>query len=266
MKPASWTLQRQKSNNKDVSKGFISEIYCTWQGEGIALGERQVFVRMAGCPLRCVWCDTPESLGTRGHPALDPPEIARRIRRAAVPAARTVSITGGEPLAQVDCLESLLPLLKAEGWRVYLETAGVHAEALKRVIDRCDVVSMDIKLPSAVGRSFWREHADFLRIGGEKTFVKIVLTDNSSDEEVQRACELMAAHSRDIPLVLQPVTPIPVLSSRWPSRAAGTRGSRPPMPVRPPEPMAVLRWFDLAKRWLSDVRIIVQLHPLWGVP
>lgn len=229
-----------------MKKGFISEIFRTVQGEGIYLGETQVFVRLAGCPLRCVWCDTPGSLSAQGHPAFDVGEVLRRVRKAAGGRRlKTVSLTGGEPLAQVDFLAELLVALKKSGFRTYLETAGVHPEALSRVIRHTDVVSMDIKLPSAVGRPYWKEHAEFLRIAGKKAFIKIVVTSRSSDAELNKAFRLIAAVSSKTSVVLQPVT---------------RRGKE-----SPPSAEKISSWFDLARLRLPNVRVSPQMHPIWGV-
>jgi organic radical activating enzyme len=208
------------------------------------LGESQVFVRLAGCPLRCVWCDTPGSLSAKGHPSLSVEDVLRRVRRVAGP-ARTVSVTGGEPLAQADFLSELFPALKKRRWKVYLETAGVHPEALARVIRHTDVVSMDIKLPSAVGRPYWKEHAEFLRIAGKKAFVKIVVTSRSRDAEIKKAFGLVAAFSLHTPVVIQPVT---------------RRGKE-----SPPSPEKISFWFAMAWKRLSDVRVAPQMHPIWGI-
>ena len=63
----------------------------------------------------------------------------------------TVSLTGGEPLFSVEFLEAFLPLLKAAGHRIYLETNGTLPDNLTRVIEYVDVISADIKLESSTG-------------------------------------------------------------------------------------------------------------------
>lgn len=242
-----------------MKSGFVSEIYSTLQGEGIYAGERQIFVRLAGCPLRCHWCDTPGSLSSTGHPSLDTDEVLNQISKLhrGTP-VQTVSFTGGEPLAQVDFLSSLLPAVKSGGWKVYLETAGVHPKALERVVHDCDVVSMDIKLPSAVGKPYWKEHAEFLKIAGRKAFVKIVVDQYSQGDEMKKSFEIIAENSPHSPLVIQPVTPIAPLSSRLTGEAAQR--------IEPPDPPKILLWHNLAKAFLSDVRVLPQMHPIWGLP
>src|SRR5262245_39591884 len=84
-----------------MKQGFVSEIYSSLQGEGPYAGERQIFVRLAGCPLRCTYCDTPQSLVARGHPVMATDQVLKRLKELRkTSGAKTVSITGGEPLAQ----------------------------------------------------------------------------------------------------------------------------------------------------------------------
>ncbi len=187
----------------------ISEIYASVQGEGPYAGERQIFVRLAGCPLRCRYCDTPDSLVSRGHPRQTVAQVASSVvalrRRSR---ANTVSVTGGEPLIQPAFLKELFSRLKKLKFRTYLETAGIHPKALVSVIDAVDVVSMDVKLPSAIGRSMWRDHAEFLKVGADKIFVKIVIDNKSTLSEIKRAVLLLRALRRPPLLVLQPATAI----------------------------------------------------------
>ena len=77
----------------------ITEIFHSIQGEADAIGWRTVFVRLTGCPLRCVWCDTEYSFHGGDWHAID--DILAEVARHG---ARHVCVTGGEPLAQKRCL------------------------------------------------------------------------------------------------------------------------------------------------------------------
>jgi organic radical activating enzyme len=230
-----------------LSDAFVSEIYASVQGEGPWTGERHIFLRLAGCPLRCDYCDTPGSLSAAGHPRRRAADVAADVtalaRREAID---TVSVTGGEPLAQAAFLTELLPLLKTEGLRIYLETAGVLPDGLAAVIDHCDVVSMDIKLPSATGKSWWDAHARFLDISGTKAYAKLVVERHTPADEINRAIDLLAA-ARPVPvLVLQPVT------------------ARPPA-VLAPSATVLQAAFQAAARRLPRVIVLEQQHKLWDL-
>ncbi len=229
-----------------MTTAFISEIYASVQGEGPYAGERQVFVRLAGCPLRCSYCDTPGSLTARGHKRWTVDEaMAKTISMARPKSIKTVSVTGGEPLAQPLFLAQFLTALKKRKFRTYLETAGVHPKALAVVVRNTDVVSMDMKLPSATGKIFWKEHAAFLKAGHGKIFVKVVIEKKSKPAEIKKAVALLLK-ARPAPLlVLQPATPI--------------EGQ-----VSAPSPEQVASAYELASGKLPSVLVMPQQHKFWG--
>ena len=118
----------------------VNEIFFSIQGEGTRSGQPCVFVRLAGCPLRCSYCDTAHAFA-EGHP-LREEEILRQIGDYP---CRLVELTGGEPLAQPDAFAFVTRLLDAD-LDVLVETSG-HI-----LLDRLDpraVAIMDIKAPGS---------------------------------------------------------------------------------------------------------------------
>ncbi len=118
----------------------LTEIFFSLQGEAARAGLPTVFVRLTGCPLRCVWCDTTYSF-SGGEPAT----IDSILARVAKYPARQVCVTGGEPLAQKECLPLLSALCDA-GYEVSLETSG--ALDIAGVDPRVARV-MDLKAPDS---------------------------------------------------------------------------------------------------------------------
>jgi 7-carboxy-7-deazaguanine synthase len=118
----------------------ISEIFHSLQGEARSVGRPTVFIRLTGCPLRCAWCDTPYSF-SGGN--LMP--LADLLQQVASFAADYVCVTGGEPLAQPECIELLRALCDA-GYNVSLETSG--ALDISQVDSRVSRV-MDLKAPGS---------------------------------------------------------------------------------------------------------------------
>ena len=245
----------------------VAEVFSSIQGEGLLVGRRQVFCRLYGCDLECVYCDTPAGRAQTGPCTVERTPGGRDFEEHANPLAperllelvarfddppglhHSVAITGGEPLLQAEFLASFAPLVRERGMRTYLETNGVLPAALEETVDLFDVVAMDIKLPGAVGRDVFAESQAFLRIahrrragtGRPRVFVKVIVTAETTDAELTRACETVAAVDRSVPLVLQPVTP---------ARADTER----------PTPLRILEAFGLARGILSDVRVIPQTH------
>ena len=118
----------------------LTEIFFSLQGETARAGLPTVFVRLTGCPLRCVWCDTTFSF-SGGEPAT----IDSILARVAKYPARQVCVTGGEPLAQKECLPLLSALCDA-GYEISLETSG--ALDIAGVDPRVARV-MDLKAPDS---------------------------------------------------------------------------------------------------------------------
>ncbi len=106
----------------------VNEIFLSVQGEGLHVGERTVFVRLYGCPLRCVWCDQPEALSHTGVGRFEDlsPERVRALILG-YQDARRVCLTGGEPtIAPRAALVWLLRELKAAGRWISIETSGAR--------------------------------------------------------------------------------------------------------------------------------------------
>jgi organic radical activating enzyme len=250
----------------------LVEIFSSFQGEGPHVGRSTLFVRFGECDLRCRWCDSPHTWKAgprcriedraRGEREIANPvplaEIAAAAEALHVERHRFVSLTGGEPLLQPEAVRAIAHALRARGPRILLETHGLASAALERVIDAIDVVSMDWKLASEVERAdhprgaareeFHAEHAAFLRIAlrAGETYVKVVVTLATRDEELDALARHLAAVDTAVPLVIQPVTP---------------RG-----PVKESPPAAqLLAWQTRLERQLRDVRVIPQTHPGLGV-
>ena len=128
------------SSQASAERLRITEIFHSIQGEADAIGWRTVFVRLTGCPLRCVWCDTEYSFYGGNWRDID--DIVAEV---AAHGARHVCVTGGEPLAQKRCLILLTRLCDA-GHDVSLETSG--ALDVSQVDPRVRKV-MDLKAPDS---------------------------------------------------------------------------------------------------------------------
>jgi organic radical activating enzyme len=258
-------------------KGRFVEVFSSAQGEGPHVGASTLFVRLGGCDLRCRWCDSPHTWrptdtcrletgrGTGAFRVVPNPIAVEEIVAAAdaleLERHSFVSLTGGEPLLQTEVVAALGLALRGRGPRLLLETAGHLPDALAGVRDVVDVVSMDWKLasdvrregePTAVleapGRSFGALHERFLAIarGAPESYVKLVLSEASRDDEVRAACAAIARVDPATPVVLQPVTP---------------RGGS----FRPSAERLLALQRDAA-RLLADVRVIPQTHPIYGAP
>ena len=171
----------------------VSEIFHSLQGEASRAGLPTVFVRLTGCPLRCVWCDTEHAFS--GGERLTLEEILARVARHPV---RQVCVTGGEPLAQKNCLPLLAALCDA-GYDVCLETSGAFDVA---PVDARVARIVDLKAPGSgeSAKNLWSNLAH-LNASDE---IKFVLKDRA---DYEWARETIAAHRLDAlcPLLVSPV-------------------------------------------------------------
>jgi len=149
----------------------LTEIFFSLQGEAARAGLPTVFVRLTGCPLRCTWCDTTYSF-TGGKPA----SIESVLAEVAKYPARQICVTGGEPLAQKECLPLLSALCDA-GYEVSLETSG--ALDIAGVDPRVARV-IDLKAPDSgeCARNRWEN----LGLLTQRDEIKIVIASRTDYE------------------------------------------------------------------------------------
>ena len=157
----------------------ITEIFHSIQGESTQAGRRCCFVRLTGCNLRCVWCDT--AYAFEGGRDVAIPEIVREVESHGAP---LVLVTGGEPLAQ-PAVHDLMEALLAAGKEVMIETGG--SLDVSRIDRRVRIV-MDLKCPgSGMERMNRWENLALLKPTDE---IKFVVADRAdyewSREEIRR--------------------------------------------------------------------------------
>jgi organic radical activating enzyme len=263
------------TDDAETSGSNLVEIYSSVQGEGVHVGATTLFVRFGGCDLRCRWCDSPHTWQpasscriesgrgsgiflTRPNPvALD--DVVSAAEALDVGDHEFVSLTGGEPLLQPIPVREIARALRARGSRVLLETHGLAVGGLEAVIEEIDVVSMDWKLSSDVRRvsdprhgpvePFHAVHEQFLKVArrAPEIMVKLVVTPQSGDSEIDEVASKLAATAPEATLVIQPVTPF-------------GRVSEAPSAER-----LLALCVGLSSR-LPKVRLIPQTHKIYGAP
>ncbi|MDS3859738.1 7-carboxy-7-deazaguanine synthase QueE [Thermosynechococcaceae cyanobacterium BACA0444] len=257
------TLMTTVPNSQEPITSLV-EMFSAIQGEGMNVGTRQLFIRFAGCDLRCIYCDSAhtwhpqaqgrieQTPGQRDFITVNNPVSLKQILAWADQLNITglhdsISLTGGEPLLALEFLQEFLPILKqCTSLPIYLESGGHHPQALGQLLPYLDSIGMDIKLPSVSGESHWPAHRAFLQAchaANKDVFCKVIISAQTTTQDLNQAGALVAAINPDIPLILQPITPI------------GTGRL-----THPPTPAQVLAWQGLLKQYLSQVRVIPQTH------
>ncbi len=255
---------------------LATEVFSAIQGEAALVGERQVFVRLTGCNIRCAYCDQPEALEKRPGPCRIEQTPGRRdwaTVASPLPVAElvatvdrlwdllphhSISLTGGEPLFQVRQVTELARQLSISGRSVMLETNGTLVGALERALAYLAYVSMDVKLPSVDGEGVrpdtQRRFLETAVASGTTTWVKVVIGASTDPVQFDRAVGMVAtvaanhqaAGNAAMPeIFLQPVTPF------------GTVGQAP-------TPDQVLELQERALRIYPRVRVVPQTHKAIG--
>lgn len=223
----------------------IVDIFSSVQGEGVFVGAKQIFVRFKRCNLNCAFCDEDKDREPGLYTAAALMDEIESLEQAKG-LHHSVSLTGGEPLMYPDFIKTLLPLLRKKGMKSYLETNGTLPDELSGVIDLVDIIAMDFKLPSATGeRPFWDEHCEFLKTALKKNvFVKIVVTPETTAEDINKAAEIIRKAGKSIPLIIQPVTPAGAPSREVPKEK-------------------LLEFIEIGLRnGLEHIRVIPQVHKM----
>jgi 7-carboxy-7-deazaguanine synthase len=246
----------------------LIEIFSAIQGEGLNVGTRQIFVRFGGCDLRCTYCDsehtwqkqptcqiemTPGDRDFEQHsnPVLGSQLLAWINRQNLINLHDSISITGGEPLLHANFLSTWLPTVRqSTQLPIYLETGGHRPQQLATVIEHLDLIGMDMKLPSASGEEHWIAHQEFLQLCVQQkcpVFVKIIVSRDTTLAELEKAAQIVRSVDSQLPLFLQPVTPLEQPHSKAPVA---------------PEPSQILQWQHFLKQFLTIVRVIPQTHKM----
>jgi len=175
----------------------VNEIFASFQGEGIHTGIPTTFIRLAGCNLRCIWCDTMYAIEASSGSPMDISSVIAQVREIGL---ERVCLTGGEPLVQPGSLE-LVKSLISEGAKVDLETNG--SLDIRPFIELGDsfFISLDAKLPSSgMDGEMFPGNIEILRPSDQLKFVAADLND------MEHAFTILRGRSPDCPVIFTPVS------------------------------------------------------------
>ena len=195
-------------------KAPIIEIFSSFQGEGLLIGERQIFVRFAGCNLNCNYCDTNDSKSEKSGKLMTPQEVTDEINKLLTPDCKTVSFTGGEPSLYPDFISEVSKNLDLN---IMLETNGTLPDNID-LIDKLDMVSLDIKLPEHFDGDFDEsiflneiKSLNLLISKSLSVYCKVVIlpsTKIKSFEEVVEKLSENISNKSNVKIIIQPSSPL----------------------------------------------------------
>lgn len=173
----------------------VTEIFHSIQGESTHAGRPCTFVRLTGCPMRCVWCDSEYTFSGGDHIPLD--AVVEQVKSFG---GKLVEVTGGEPLAQRTGF-TLIEQLCDEGFEVLVETGGyISTEGL----DQRAAVILDVKCPASgeEARNHW---PNLDRLRPEKDEVKFVVANRADWDYAREVIQRLDLQGRVRAILISPV-------------------------------------------------------------
>jgi 7-carboxy-7-deazaguanine synthase len=173
----------------------VTEIFHSLQGESTHAGRPCAFVRLTGCPMRCVWCDSEYTFTGGDHLSID--EVLTQVRAMG---CNLVEVTGGEPLAQSQAF-TLINKLCEEGYEVLVETGGYVST---ETVDPRATIILDVKCPGSGedARNHW-PNLDVLR--PDKDEVKFVIANRSDWDFARDIIERFDLEKRAKAVLISPI-------------------------------------------------------------
>ncbi len=237
----------------------ISEVFTSIEGEGIYIGTKTLFVRLAGCPLRCFYCDTPYALEIGNGIYYDIDDAKALIKKKVENNTFKVNFTGGEPLLQHEAVRELARYVRDDLMlKTYLESSCYDASRFLHVLPYIDICKVEFKLNDshAIDEKHYNRLVENELLclkhaikSGKATYIKVVVSSLSRREDIEELVRMIfedAAISKAIDgFVLQPVN--------------GTGINEPTLEY-------MLALYDTVHQYYPDVRIIPQIHKVMGIP
>ncbi|MEA2075515.1 MAG: 7-carboxy-7-deazaguanine synthase QueE [Euryarchaeota archaeon] len=256
-----------------MKKGYITELFSSFQGEGPYAGRRQLFVRFAGCSLSCIYCDTayardpkPGFCTVFGSEASSKKRFIENplpstlvidfVKALITPDLHSISYTGGEPLLSASFVKEIAKKAKSMHLKNFIETNGYSASAFASIADYFDFASIDIKLRNhqAVAENdydnLYRNAMDCIKISADReleTIVKVVVLKNTPVKEIETIGSDLAEFN--VKFVLQPVTVPPHLQHA----------------DIVPNIEELFALSETAGRFLQDVMVLPQVHKIMRI-
>ena len=195
-------------------KAPIIEIFSSFQGEGLLIGERQIFVRFAGCNLNCNYCDTNDSKSVKSGKLMTPLEVTDEIKKILTPDCKSISFTGGEPSLYPEFIDEVS---KNFNLNIMLETNGTLPENID-LIDKLDIVSLDIKLPEHFDGEFDEsiflneiESLNLLMAKSINVYCKVVILPSTKIKSFKGVVEKLyqnISNKSNLKIIIQPSSPL----------------------------------------------------------
>jgi len=233
----------------------LFEIFTSVEGEGILYGTKTMFVRLAGCPFTCFYCDTVDALPMDSGNEYEIEEACNLIDKNLQEKTYKVNFTGGEPLVQAEGVLKMAQYVKSKNIPTYLESSCYDSEKFSKVVPFIDFVKIEFKTPEAkfVDDDHYSKlihnALECLKISidsKKNTYIKIVVNQKTKLEDFKKLLEKIfniVSKKELAGFIIQP-----------------TYG------IAEPDLEQLLKFYDLVFPYNNEVRIVPQLHKFIGAP
>ena len=233
----------------------LFEIFTSVEGEGILYGTKTMFVRLAGCPFTCFYCDTLDALPMDSGNEYAIEEACNLIEKNLEENTYKVNFTGGEPLIQSEGVLEMAKYVKSKNIPTYLESSCYDSEKFSRVLPFIDFIKIEFKTPEAkfVDANHYSKlihnALECLKISvasNKITYIKIVVSAKTELRDFKELLDKIfyIVSKKDLAgFIIQP-----------------TYG------ISEPSLEKLFKFYDLVFPFYNEVRIIPQLHKFIGAP
>lgn len=232
----------------------ISEIFTSIEGEGILYGTKTLFVRLAGCPFSCFYCDTPESLPLDSGKEYTISQACDLIDSNIQNKTYKVNFTGGDPLMQHQAVANLAKHVQNKQIPTYLESSCFDSEKFKYLLPFIDIAKIEFKTKDSEFVDYAHydkliknaiQCMEFSISSNKTTYIKIVVSSKTTTNDFRQ-----------------------LIDSIFSKVTAGISGFiiQPTYGVSEPSLDSLLELYDTVYPYYNEVKVIPQLHKLIGAP
>ncbi|MDE1725814.1 MAG: 7-carboxy-7-deazaguanine synthase QueE [Thaumarchaeota archaeon] len=233
----------------------LYEIFTSVEGEGILYGTKTLFVRLAGCPFKCFYCDTKEALPMTSGKEYSIDEAKNLIENSLAKNTYKVNFTGGDPLVQSEALYELAKFVQQKNIPTYLESSCFDSTKFAQVLPHFDYIKIEFK---TIDSEFVDEDhyskllenelqcLNLAANSGKVTYIKIVVSSRTKIEQFKQLLDS-------------------IFSITSKSKVAGFI-IQPTYGMAEPDLRQLLEFYDAVYTYYEEVRIVPQLHKFIGAP
>ena len=233
----------------------LFEIFTSVEGEGILYGTKTLFVRLAGCPFSCFYCDTPESLPLDSGKEYSIEQAYQLIDDNVKEKTYKVNFTGGDPLVQYEAVTELAKYVQSKNIPTYLESSCFDSKKFNHILPFIDIVKIEFKTrdsefvdaqhyPNLIENAI--ECLNSSIESKKKVYIKIVVSSKTENTSIKELLdEIFQIISKDdiSGFIIQP-----------------THG------IAEPSLEQLLKIYDTVIPYYKEVRVVPQLHKIIGAP